>query len=262
MHLEIIGFSATAPGPTGASASAFTGDSLTVKNSRDGARILTVGQLMLNQTAGFQQIVHPSGHDTTRGYRQRANNILSHSGMPFGFAMPLQAQELLAITVAGSATAGDVEQGGLLIFYEDSPFINANLITLDTLKSRTQDITTVAQSITTTAGPGWTGSAAINAQSDLLRANTDYAILGLLTSTRALAVGVRAPDFGGQRVGIPCEPSMPEVCQNWFPMLAKETGLPLIPVFNSANRANVLIDAAVDENAAAQSVSLILAQLK
>jgi len=42
------------------------------------------------------------------------------------------------------------------------------------------------------AGPGWTGSEAINAESDLLMNNRDYALLGLVASVECAACGSRS----------------------------------------------------------------------
>jgi hypothetical protein len=261
MHLETIGFGATAPGTSGAAASAFSGDSLTLKNARPGSRILALAHFADHQTAGFQQIVFPSGHDTTRGYRAAIAASEVQNLLPYGIPIPLQAQELLSITIAGSATAGDIEQGALLVWYEDSPFISANLITHDTLAQRFVRTTTVYATIATGTSGGYSGAEAINAESDLLRANTDYAIIGMTVDVEGLLLGIRAPDFSGQRVSIPANPGMTEVTANWFPMLSRSFGVPCIPVFNSANRANVLLDAAQDENGADLVVGLILAQL-
>lgn len=261
MHLEAVGFNATAPGASGAAAAAFTGDSLTIKNARDGSKIRIIAHVADQQTLGWQQMVHPSGHDTTRGYRASVPTGVTGNLIPEGLSVPMQPQELMSITILGSATAGDIEQGFFLIHYEDSPFINANLIDAGTLRSRIRDITHVQCSLATGTSGGWSGSEAINTDSDLLRANTDYAILGVQSTAECLAVGIRAPDFGGQRVAIPAGIGNQELQSDWFARLSRLTGLPTIPVFNSANRANVLVDAAQDENGADFVGSIILAQL-
>lgn len=262
MHLEAVGFGATAPGASGAAAAAFTGDSLTIKNARTGSRILIVGHISDQQTLGWQQMTHPSGHDTTRGYRASVPTGVTGNLLPVGLSIPMQPQELMSVTILGSATAGDIEQGVFLVWYEDSPFVVGHLITNDELMSRAVDVTTVQLSLATGTAGGWSGSEAINADSDLLRANTDYAILGVTSTAECLAVGIRAPDFGGQRVAIPAGAGWQQEQAEWFPRLAQETKLPMIPVFNSANRANILIDAAQDENGADFVGSIILAQLK
>jgi hypothetical protein len=43
--------------------------------------------------------------------------------------------------------------------------------------------------------------------------------------------------------------------------LAKRTGLPLVPVFNSGNKSAVFLDALQDENGADPIVSVMLAEL-
>ena len=49
---------------------------------------------------------------------------------------------------------------------------------------------------------------------------------------------------------------------NWFANMARIMDLPLIPIFNSANKAGLLVDAAQDENAAAVTLTTILVELK
>jgi hypothetical protein len=48
---------------------------------------------------------------------------------------------------------------------------------------------------------------------------------------------------------------------SWFTRLSEQTGLACVPVLNSGNRANILIDCAQDENAVAVTASLILGLL-
>src|SRR5436190_2656625 len=186
MHIELVSFSATAPG-TGAAATAFTGDSLTIKNSRGPARVLAHwGQ---QQATGYQQIVYPSGHDTTRNWR---TVVLANNSVPrnvLGTPWWIQPQELMTITIAGSATAGDVELGHLLLEYDDLPGVNSRLTDWDTLLRRAEKQLTIQ--VTMNAGatvPGYVATELINADSDLMMANRDYAIVGIETTTRVGAL--------------------------------------------------------------------------
>jgi hypothetical protein len=47
----------------------------------------------------------------------------------------------------------------------------------------------------------------------------------------------------------------------WFKKLSQESSLPLIPVFNAANKNGILIDGAQDENGADTVVTSIFALL-
>ena len=261
MHWEVLGFSATAPGATGAAAAAYAGDSLTARAAAPNSRIRLVNLWANKQTAGFTQVVFPSGNDTTRNIRSvdQATNPLPLMGDPP--VQFVQSQELMSVTIGGSATAGDFEQGILLMWYENALGLNGRfLMPADVTAKRIRSVT-VQGSITTTSAGGWTGSEALNADSDLLRANTDYAILGGVIQTRCNALGIIAPDWSNVRLGMPGNPTRADLTASYFADLSLATGLPMIPVFNSANKAGIMISAGQDENAAAVPFSLNLVEL-
>ena len=101
----------------------------------------------------------------------------------------------------------------------------------------------------------------ITAGSDLLKANTDYAVLGATCTVLAGALGIRSADFGNVRIAIPASPLQPDMCANYFPYLSDSIGMPAIPVFNSGNKGNIIVDAFQDENTTVVPFSLILAEL-
>lgn len=261
MHWEIIGFSATAPGAAGAAAAAYAGDSLTVRNARPGSKVRLCQMWANKQTAGFVQVVFPSGNDTTRNirYADQAQNPLPMMGYPA--VQYLQSQEVMTATIGGSAVAGDFEQGALAIWYEDVPGIAGRFITPEEVLQKRIRAVTVQGSLATGAGGGWTGSEAINADSDLLRANTDYAILGAVIQARCNALGIRAPDWGNVRLGVPGNATRADLTGAYFEELSRRCQLPMIPVFNSGNKAAILVDAGQDENAAAVPFALNLVEL-
>lgn len=259
MHIESIGFTATAPS-SGAAAAAVTGDSLVTKFGTK-PRVLNIWCDF--QASGFVQMTPGSGHDTTRGWR--ANVIASEvtPRMPWGFPLWLRTQETIPVTVAGSAVAGDVENGCLLMCYDELPGSKQNLITASQCESRMEKITTVAFSLDITAGGAWNGQEAINADSDLLIADRDYALLGIEIGVECCAVAVRGPDTAGQRIAVPGSIEFADLTNQWFMMLSRAMGnAAVIPVLSSANRANTLLDALQDENIADVTGSLMLALLK
>ena len=121
MHIELITASVTAPGAGGAAATPLSGDSLTVKNGILSAGVLIASMWSTQQVAGFNQILFPSAHDTTRGFRAGAPIGVNPAQLPFGISMDVQPQELLSLTMAGSAVAGDVEQMSMLVRYGNLP---------------------------------------------------------------------------------------------------------------------------------------------
>jgi hypothetical protein len=260
MLLETIGYQATAPS-TGAAGAAFTGDSLTVKNFPEGKAATLLAAWVNQQTAGYHQLIWPSAHDTARNLRIAAPSANRTPAIPVGLKLPLQAQELIAVTIVGSATAGDIEQGFLTLFYEEVPGLEARLIDAAEFEQRGRQLLSVQATVTTGTAGGWSGAELITSESDLLRANRDYALLGATNHTAVGAIGIKAPDWGNVRVGVPGGAAENDWQRDWFWRLAFETGLPTIPVLNSANKGNIWIDAAVDENGADPVVSLMLCLL-
>jgi len=259
MHIEIVSASATQPN-TGAAGVAFTGDSLTVKNSKISAGTNIIALWQTNQVAGFGQITFPTAHDTTRGYRAGVAIGVNPTILPMGFKMPVTPQELMAITIAGSNVGGDVEQMSMLIQYGDLPGIDARLISQATAEQRMVKLTTIEQSITSSAGPGYSGEVAINTASDLLMANRDYAVLGATCRTAVHAITLKGPDLGNVRVGVPGV-LRPELASQYFTLLSRQIGENTVPVINSGNKTSTLVGVATDENAGTFIVTLYLALL-
>lgn len=258
MHIELVSFSATAPGSGGAAAAALAGDSLVVKNGIGPAHI--VAWWADHQTAGSQQLSFPSGHDTTRGIRQRVRAGEVDQLLPEGISVPVQPQETLGITIAGSATAGDVEIGSMLLLYPDLPGSGFRGITFEELLRRKAKLVTVDVTLTGAAA-GYTGSEAINAETDLLLANRDYAVLGGHVSAESATIAIAGPDTGNVRIGFPANDLEPEMGTNFFPRLARAFQAPIIPVINSGNKANTLVSFVQDENNISPGVTLMLALL-
>lgn len=262
MVLKSVSYQTTAAGTSGAAAAAVSGDSLIVENAPVDSKVRIVSWWAQNQTSGWHQLIFPSGHDTTRGIRVVTPAAIPMPVWPQELPIQIYPQETLALTLAGSATAGDIEYGTFNILYDQLPGIETRLIDEDTLRSRMNRLTTVQATLAAGTGGGWTGSELITAESDLLRANTDYAVLGLTNSAAAAAIGLKAPDFGNVRIAIPGSAAFPQLTCPYFIQLTRDVGVGLIPVFNSANRGNVYLDALQDENGTDPIVSLLLAELK
>lgn len=261
MHIELLSAYATAPGTSGAAGAAVTGDSLTIKNGRGDIDILAVWTDFQNAAGGFVGIVRPSGHDTTRDIRFRTAQAVVEVRNPLGVSIAVAAQETLGITIADSVTAGDVATVCMLMRYADLPGISQRMITPAQLASRMDKLTTIEATITSSAGPGYSGAELITAESALLKANRDYAVLGMNTAAQVAAVTLQGPDTGNVKIGIPGSTD-PKITAGWFPLLARAYGEALIPVINSGNAASTYLGVITDENAGSIPISLTLALLK
>lgn len=131
------------------------------------------------------------------------------------------------------------------------------------------NLVTVENSLATGTAGGYSGEEAVNVESDLFKANTDYALLGYTvapvagaTDGGAAVVRWRGADTGNLGIGGPANDLKKFLTNSWFIDLSNKTGLPCIPVFNSANRAGILLDAAQDENGVDILVTSIFAELR
>jgi hypothetical protein len=269
MHIEIQTFSTTAaPTVAGATATAFSGDSATIRNGKGHIGIIAAWA-SANTNPLITQIVYPSGHDTTRNYRvvipagpQALGLNTAPFTLPLGSEFTVQPQELITTTnfSEGAATAGDIQPTSYLVHYADFPGIDARLISAQELESRTDKITTVVSFVTDTATAAYVEEG-ITVDSDLLRANRDYAVVGITANFPSHALTFFSPDNGNTRTGMPGFLRNEIGCQ-WFPLLARTTGLKAIPVFNSGNKGQVRVGFVGDENLNSRYLTLHLALLK
>ncbi len=259
--LEVISASATAAPAGGAAMAAVTGDSLQVRNASLSTPPVVLTHWIKSQTAGFYQWTHASGHDQVRGFRGRHNLATALPLMAPGWPEQMQPQEVIAATIGAGAVAGDIELLHWLLYYPDLPGIQSSLISLEQLDSRMVEYVTVEDTTTATAGAAYSGARAINAASDLLWADTWYAILGAHVAGLCGALTIRGVDLGNLRVAIPGMNARPDLTARWFPFLCEEFGLPLIPIINSSNRGGIFVENVQDENLTAVPFALVMARL-
>lgn len=258
--LDTVSFTVTQPN-TGLAMAAVAGDSGNVRNARLGSIVQIAALWTYAQAVGFTQCVFPSGNDQTRNIRYRNTASNPVNALPMGWGTPVEPQELLSLFEAGSNTAGDVELAHALMYYDDLPGSDSQLITLDELNQRLVRLVTVEDTITPTAASAYSGARALNAASQLLRANTQYAVLGANIGVVCGALTIRGVDTGNLRCGVPGQALANDNGTNWFVRLAEEFGLPMIPTLNYANAPGIFTEIVQNENTTAVPFSWMLAEL-
>lgn len=261
MHLEVIGCHATAAAVAGTAATINSGDSFTVKNGRQGSRIALLDVVAFYGSLGEIRVVGPHMNDTTEGIRSSVQLADPQCLMLGSHPEPLFPQDALVVTMFGTATGAEVDVAGLVLWYEDLPGISARLITPDDVRSRGVRVVPVRNNIVSIATGLWGGAVALNALTDLLKPNTDYAVLGGCCSTVQGMISIRSPDWGNVRVGIPGKIVNTELSWDYFSRLSDRSGLPCIPIFNSGNKAATFVESMTDEAAVAVTVHWNLVEL-
>lgn len=257
---ELITGLNTAPGASMTAATALTGNSFTVRDTRRRARLAAAW--VTRQAIGAMRIVSPRLHDNTIGLQIEAGAGAQCIHTPY-IPQELFAQDLLSVQQTGSATAGDIEHCSYVVQYEDLPGVEARLMTPPEVYKRAKNL--YMQVLTIAAGTSgqYTGSAAINSAQDSFKANTDYALLGYAVNGNAChAVRFVGPDWGNLGIGGPGRLSVNQhSTDRWFVELSEESGFPSIPVMNSANKALTTIDVVQNENEADPVITLYWAEL-
>lgn len=263
--LDTVTSTGTAIGATLAATTINTGDSFTVKNASLNSDVFLLNFWVDNQAAGQVRIHSPKLHDNTDAIRSRVRINCLEPLMPWGVPQRLIPQDTEIVDLAGSAVGGDIESVVQLIYYADLPGQAARFITPDQLKQRGVNHFGNRLAITVGSTAAYSGGRAINADQDLLKANTDYAVLGMTSDLRLAAICLRGPDTGNLRVSVPGWADVQRAMwrgAQWFRNLAEAYGLPLIPVINSANKGATQIDVMGDENGGTSNVTLWLVELK
>jgi len=259
--LEIISGQATAPGAVLTNLVMNAGDSLTIRNNQNNTPIYLLSIWGKHQVAGNIIVRSPQLHDNRNGIFLFDPIGSSIPLTPYKMKQELESQDTLVAQITGSAVAGDIETASMLIFYEDLIGIDAHLISPAELLSRSVDLMVVENTIATGVVGNWSGEEAINAEIDNWKAKTDYALIGYNVSALCGAVRWVGSDIGNLAVGGPGSVLDKKTTSNWFVNLSEAMDLPLIPVFNSANKDSIFVSAHQDENGVDVLVSSIFMQL-
>jgi hypothetical protein len=261
--IEVVAGFATNPGATLTTLTPSTNTSFTVRGTDTTKNTWLATGWAFNATAGEFVIKSPRLHDNVQGIRNRVTAALTAPlfNTPFN---PMAKQRLFAqdnLTVQISGGGAELDCGAIMIYYEDLAGVAGRFVDYATILKSGLNLVTAEVTITGVATGNFGGAVAINSTFDTLKANTDYALLGGMTDTRGTAIGITGVDFGNLRVGFPAEPSLRDVTNNWFVGLAAMIGLPAIPVFNSANKAAITIDAETNGAGGTFIVNLTLLEM-
>ena len=260
--LEIITGRVVAPSTTLTALTMSAGDVLSIRNAPIDSLIMLIQAWADNQTSGTLRIRSPRMHDNVEGLRLDVLTSEVKPLLPRRVVQPLFPQDELTVQLSGSATGGDIESAALLVWYDDLPGIAARMIDVPTLLANMVHLLSVENTLALGTGGGYSGEEAITSEFDQLKANTDYALLGYLVDAECAAVGWRGSDTGNLRVGGPGDELGRDYTASWFYDLAMNYQMPMIPVFNAANKDAILIDGVQDENGTDVTLTSILAQLK
>src|SRR6266487_656652 len=123
----LIGF-VTAPSTTFTALTMGAGNSLTIRNCPFDKRVLLLQAWTDSQGAGVFRVRSPKLHDNVQGIRLATVISEVKPLLPWPSLQPLFPQDTLVAELTGSATAGDIESGCMLVYYDDLPGSDARMI--------------------------------------------------------------------------------------------------------------------------------------
>lgn len=244
-------------GPSLATTTA-SGDPLAVRNFPQSGVAYLDNIIRMGTTAGFAQVRSPLFHDNVQGIRITPAESPSVFSIPGSAAQRLQAQDTLIAELSGGAAETDLVL--LSTYYTDLPGASARLHDWSDIDGNIANIKPVRVAVTTSATVGAWQDTLITASENLLKANTDYAVLGWMTSAAVACVCIKGSDTSNLRIGGPGSTQEFPTTQ-YFKYMNEKTGRPYIPVFNAANANNTFVSTAAATASVAATVELILAQL-
>ena len=247
--------------------SAASGDSLAIVNFNPGAAAYVEEVFSSNSTSKMEvAIFSPRFGDPVFGLRLQHNFVptLAAGAKSIGLLLPklvdvpVYATDTLTFQVNGTAAAN--ANVGLQLYYNDVPGTAQRLANWEQISG--QIVRTLGIEVTVT--PGTTGNygtaVAINANDDRLRADTDYALLGVTTDLAGMMFTIKGPDTGNFRVPM-CGHYDERNSAGWFVDQDVFRPTPHIPVINANNKAVTFLEGIDAGNPGATKVSLLFAEL-
>lgn len=249
--VDTIAFAATNPGAGGAGAAAVAGDTLTVRAFAQGSAARLTEIWRQGATAGFVSVKSPLFHDNVRGLQFVTGESPARFAMPAEAAEPVQSGDALSVTISGGAA--EVDGGAIQILYDNLNGADARLYSWGDIQGNVDHIKFMEVDVTTAATAFLWADTLITATENLLQAGRRYAVLGYITDTNCLAVGLKGAETGNLRI---CGVGTNETddTSDYFIAQSRELGVPFIPVFSADNRGSLF--ASISHSAVGASIKL------
>jgi len=255
---ELTAYYASSPGSTVTACTPASGDSLSVRTFNVANPAFVQSFDREGVTKGVYRLRSPRLHDNVKGIHLAASETPTLFALPPYNNQTLYPQDTLIIETSGEVSGYDVV--GLGIYYTNLPGSGARLHSWSDISGIIQYIDTVEVAVTGPATPTAWVDTVITTTDNLLRANTDYAVLGYTVDTALGLVAVKGADTSNFRIGGPGK-ILANQTSDYFVRQSNSSGRPCIPVFNSANQNNTYVSV-IDAGASVSSnVTLILACL-
>lgn len=203
-----------------------------------------------NATKCEFSIRSPLLHDNTRGIRvsQAFNPTLNVAdGNPQLYMSPYDSQKYRpsdTLIVEANGTASDDVTNTQLIWYDGPAVPDSRFVTYNEALARAVNKVGIRVDVSAHATLSTYGTAvALNATDDRLKANTWYALIGILTDLPVTTFTIKGPETGNLRVPIPGHWNE-QITSGWFLELSRRFSQRMVPCFNANNKSNIFLEVA------------------
>lgn len=258
LAIDTVASSAVNPGGTVTATAAATGDSLTLRASAPGAKIYLDMIVRGGAATGRARIRSPRMHDNVSGFDFNTGQVISVYPIPLEAWNPLYPLDALIVEVTGGAAETDAV--AFQVYYQDLPGVSARLHSLGDVQGVINNLKGQRVAVAATGAAGTWTDTVITTTENVLKASTDYAVLGVITDLATTLVGIKGPDTGNLRVCVPGVTDSSDT-SNYFAAMANWTGRPWIPVINSDNRFATFVSTFHHGATQAPNITLVLAEL-
>lgn len=234
------------------------GDSLTVRSFAPPAQAFLDDIVVKGGQSVTARLTSPYLHDTTRGLTFITAQAPSTRLVPRYSSQPLASQDTMVLqSLSGAANSTIV---ALLNYYTDLGASDARLYMPGDVLGLISQVKPLEVSAAASATIGQWNGTLITATENLLKANTDYAVLGYVVDVACAVVAVSGQDTGSLKIGGPGSVLVYDTAE-YFIQKSNDTGRPYIPVINAANANNTSVYVADNAAGTAVNVQLILGEL-
>lgn len=256
--IDTVAAKATNPGATFTAVTFASGDSGTVRNFADTDYAYLERVTRAGATSGAVRVISPLLHDNVRGITYWSNDNPTAFLMPKERGQRVRAQDTLAVSLTGGTAETDLAI--LSLYYNNLPGAAARLFNWGDVQPLIANIKPVEVDCTNSATTGTWTDTPITATENLLKANTDYAVLGFTSDTLQAAIGIKGIETGNLRVAGPGN-TRTEDTSFYFVDWSEREATPHIPVVNAANANGIYISTIDTVASSTPKVSMILAEL-
>lgn len=204
------------------------------------------------------RILSPRLHDNVTGVSYQAAESPAEFLLAAEYSQMMYSADVLQVQLDAAGSSSTV--AGLSMYYTDLPGINANLLTWPQVQARIIDLKPVEVDVTSSATIGTWVDTLITTTDNQLKANYEYAVLGVEVSQVFTCVGVKGPATGNLRI---CAPGASPTLRltDYFAFQSQQNNRPYIPIINANDRFATYVSVLSNTASQAGNVFLMMARL-